>query len=66
MKEGNILKHILIVAYMFTVIRKVREEPENFDGDIIAYAKDIACWSQSAEKLRSSKMFLKKTERSWT
>ena len=37
---------------MDVLIRKVKEDVQDLDGDILAYADDIACWSEDGNKLR--------------
>ena len=50
-KQGSVLSPILFIAYLDCVIKKVKDEVQDLDGDIMAYADDLACWSQDREKL---------------
>src|SRR5678816_137616 len=51
-KQGSVLSPILFVSFLDVVIKKVREEIGDLDGDILAYADDLACWSEEGDKLR--------------
>src|SRR5678815_4312039 len=51
-KQGSLLSPILFVSYLDVVIKKVREDIRDLDGDILAYADDLACWSEEGDRLR--------------
>lgn len=51
-KQGSVLSPLLFILYLDVVIKKVKERLEDFDGDIMAYADDLACWSENEEKIR--------------
>src|SRR5215469_16478052 len=51
-RQGSVLSPLLFVAYLDVVIREVKEEVGELDGDIMVYADDLACWSENEERLR--------------
>src|ERR1700755_1820168 len=55
-KQGSVMSPILFIAYLDVLIRKVKEDVQDLDGDILAYADDLACWSEDGDKLRDVMM----------
>lgn len=51
-RQGSVLSPLLFIAYLDVVIRKVKEEFPNLDGDIMGYADDLACWTWEEGVLR--------------
>lgn len=50
-RQGSVLSPLLFIAYLDVVIKNVKEEFPNLDGDIMVYADDLACWSGREEVL---------------
>lgn len=60
-KQGSVLSPLLFIAYIDRVIREVKEEVGDIEGDIMAYADDLAVWSESRERVETiSRSFAEK------
>jgi hypothetical protein len=51
--QGSVLSHLLFIAFLNVVIKNVKQEITNFDGGIMAYADDLACWSENGETIEN-------------
>ena len=50
-RQGSVLSPLLFITYLDRVIRLVKEEIPDLDGDIMVYADDLACWSEDERML---------------